>query len=115
MGRKYTVPYGLYRTHGFISAHLANQTGFNEGDLKLFWEAMQYMFDHDHSAARGMMNTRKLIVFKHKKALGNQLAHELFARVTHKKLTDTPARDYSDYEIYLDGKTFPEIFKVVEL
>ncbi len=115
MGRKYTVPYGLYRTHGFISAHLANQTGFNEDDLQLFWDAMQNMFDHDHSAARGMMNTRKLVVFKHKTALGNQLAHELFARVTHKKLTDTPARDYSDYEIYLDGKTFPEIFKMVEL
>jgi CRISPR-associated protein Csd2 len=115
MGRKYTVPYGLYRTHGFISAHLANQTGFNEDDLNLFWEAMQNMFEHDHSAARGEMNTRKLVVFKHKTALGNQHAHELFNRVTHKKLTETPARDYSDYEIYLDGKTFPETFKIVEI
>ncbi|WKZ68453.1 MAG: type I-C CRISPR-associated protein Cas7/Csd2 [Melioribacteraceae bacterium] len=115
MGRKYTVPYGLYRAHGFISAHLANQTGFNEEDLSLFWEAMQNMFEHDHSAARGMMNTRKLIVFKHQTALGNQLAHELFDRVTHKKLTDGPARDYSDYEILLDGEKFTEIFKVVEV
>lgn len=115
MGRKYTVPYGLYRTHGFISAHLANQTGFSEEDLNLFWEAMQNMFEHDHSAARGMMNTRKLVVFKHKTALGNQLAHELFDRVTHKKLSEGPARDFSDYEIFLDDETFPEIFKVVEV
>jgi CRISPR-associated protein Csd2 len=115
MGRKYTVPYGLYRAHGFISAHLANQTGFNEGDLDLFWEAMQNMFEDDRSAARGEMNTRKLIVFKHQTALGNAHTHELFARVDHKKLTDSPARDFSDYEIYLDGKTFPETFKMVEL
>jgi CRISPR-associated protein Csd2 len=115
MGRKYTVPYGLYRTHGFISAHIASTIGFKEDDLKLFWEAMQKMFEHDRSAARGEMNTRKLIVFKHKTALGNQSAHELFARVTHKKLSDGPAREYSDYEIYLDGKTFPETFKVVDV
>jgi len=115
MGRKYTVPYGLYRAHGFISAHLANQTGFNEKDLELFWEAMLNMFEHDRSAARGEMNTRKLIVFKHKTALGNAHTHELFERVTHKKLSEGPARDFSDYEIYLDGKTFPEIFKMVEL
>ena len=115
MGRKYTVPYGLYRAHGFVSAHLAAQTGFNENDLELFWEAMQNMFEHDRSAARGEMNTRKLIVFKHNTALGNKHAHELFERVTHNKLSDGPARDYSDYEIYLDGQTFPEIFKVVEV
>lgn len=73
------------------------------------------MFEHDRSAARGEMNTRKLIVFKHKTALGNASAHELFERVTHKKLIDGPARNFSDYEIYLDGKTFPETFKLVEL
>ncbi len=115
MGRKYTVPYGLYRTHGFISAHLANDTKFSEDDLKLFWEAVQKMFEEDHSAARGEMNTRKIIAFKHKTALGSKPAHELFARVTHKKLSEAPARDYSDYEIYLDGKTFPETFKVVDV
>jgi CRISPR-associated protein Csd2 len=116
MGRKYTVPYGLYRTHGFISAHLANQTGFTSDDLALFWKAMQEMFEHDRSAARGEMNTRKLIVFNHKdSALGKQPTHELFKRVTHKKLSEGPAREYSDYEIYLDGKTFPETFKIVEL
>jgi CRISPR-associated protein Csd2 len=115
MGRKYTVPYGLYRAHGFISANLANQTGFNEDDLQLYWDAMLNMFEHDRSAARGEMNTRKLIVFKHKTALGNVHAHELFSRVTHKKLSEGPARNFSDYEIYLDGKTFPETFKVVGL
>ncbi len=115
MGRKYTVPYGLYRCHGFISAHLASQTGFNDDDLNLFFEAMQNMFEHDRSAARGEMNTRKLIVFKHQTALGSKSAHDLFERVTHKKITDNPARSYSDYEIYLDGKTFPEIFKIVEV
>jgi CRISPR-associated protein Csd2 len=115
MGRKYTVPYGLYRTHGFVSAHLANQTGFNEKDLDLFWEAMLNMFEHDRSAARGEMNTRKLIVFKHKTALGNAHTHELFERVKHKKLSEGPARDFSDYEIYLDGNTFPETFKMIEL
>jgi len=115
MGRKYTVPYGLYRCHGFISAHLSNQTGFNEDDLYLFFEAMQNMFEHDRSAARGEMNTRKLIVFKHQTALGNHSAHELFQRVTHKKLCEGPAREFSDYEIYLDGQTFPETFKVVDV
>lgn len=115
MGRKYTVPYGLYRAHGFISAHFANDTKFSEEDLNLFWEAMQKMFEDDHSAARGEMNMRKLIAFKHKAALGNKAAHELFSRVTHKKLNDSPAREYSDYEIYLDGKTFSETFKIVEL
>ncbi|WP_337873296.1 type I-C CRISPR-associated protein Cas7/Csd2 [Ignavibacterium sp.] len=114
MGRKYTVPYGLYRTHGFISAHLANQTGFNQDDLNLFWEAMQNMFEHDRSAARGEMNTRKLIVFKHSTALGNAHANDLFARVTHNKSVDGPARNFSDYEIYLDGNTFPETFKIVD-
>jgi CRISPR-associated protein Csd2 len=115
MGRKYTIPYGLYRAHGFVSAHLANQTGFSEDDLELFWDAMQNMFEHDRSAARGEMNTRKLIVFKHKTALGNAHTHELFERVTHKKLSDGPARDFSDYEIYLDGKTLLETFKIVDV
>jgi len=115
MGRKYTVPYGLYRTHGFISAHFANDTKFSQEDLNLFWDAMQKMFEDDHSAARGEMNMRKLIAFKHKTALGNKAAHELFSRVTHKKLNDSPAREYSDYEIYLDGKTFPETFKIVNV
>lgn len=117
MGRKYTVPYGLYRAHGFVSAHLAAQTGFSQEDLDLFWKAMQEMFEHDRSAARGLMSTRKLIVFEHKDALGNKPAHELFSRVTHKRTGDEkkPAREYSDYEILLDGEPFPDTFKVISV
>ncbi len=100
-GRKYTVPYGLYRAHGFISANLAAQTGFSEEDLILFWESIQNMFDHDHSAARGLMAMRKLIIFKHDSALGNAAAHKLFELVTNPKLKDEskPARSFTDYEI----------------
>jgi CRISPR-associated protein Csd2 len=115
MGRKYTIPYGLYRTHGFISAHLSDQTGFSMDDLELFWKAMMGMFDHDHSAARGLMCRRKLVVFRHKDALGNKPAHELFERVTHRRTTEGPARDYKDYQILLDGETFPETFKIVDV
>ncbi len=77
MGRKHIVPYGLYRAEGYISAHLAQQTGFSEGDLELLWNALINMFDHDHSAARGKMNARKLIVFKHEGPLGNAPAHKV--------------------------------------
>jgi CRISPR-associated protein Csd2 len=104
MGRKYTIPYGLYRTHGFISAHLAAQTGFSEDDLTLFWEALQNMFEHDRSAARGLMCARRLVVFEHKTALGNKPAFELFERVACKRVTEGPARAFSDYQIALDGK-----------
>ncbi|HUX40140.1 MAG TPA: type I-C CRISPR-associated protein Cas7/Csd2 [Rectinemataceae bacterium] len=108
MGRKYTIPYGLYRTHGFISAHLAAQTGFTEDDLSLFWEALQNMFEHDRSAARGLMSARRLVIFEHGTALGNKPAHELFERVTWKRTTEGPARAFSDYEIALDGKALAE-------
>lgn len=111
MGRKFTVPYGLYRAHGFISAHLAEQTKFDSYDLDLFWKALQEMFDHDHSAARGLMSTRQIVVFKHATALGNKPAHELFDRVTWKRTTEGPARDYADYEILLDGKKIDKRFK----
>lgn len=115
MGRKYTVPYGLYRAHGFISAHLAEQTGFSQEDLDLFWKALIDMFEHDRSAARGLMSTRKLIVFKHRSALGNKPAHELFARVDHRRTTGRPARDFSDYQVLLDGEPVTETFKTVEV
>lgn len=117
MGRKYTVPYGLYRTHGFVSAHLAEQTGFSKEDLDLFWKAMQEMFEHDRSAARGLMCTRKLIVFEHQTALGNKPAHELFERVTWKRKNDKtkPAREFTDFEILLDGTPVRETFKVVNV
>jgi CRISPR-associated protein Csd2 len=105
MGRKNTVPYGVYVSHGFVSAHLAAQTGFGEDDLSLLWEALVSMFEHDRSAARGLMSTRKLIVFKHGSALGNAPAHQLFERVQIKRKDESkPARAYSDYEVTLDGK-----------
>jgi CRISPR-associated protein Csd2 len=100
MGRKNLIPYGLYRCHGFISAHLARETGFNDADLELFWQALQQMFDHDRSASRGTMAPRKLWVFKHDTALGNAPAHKLFERVTAERKTGiAAAREFSDYEV----------------
>jgi len=98
MGRKFTVPYGLYRCHGFVSAPLAKQTGFDQGDLDLFWKALLEMFEHDRSAARGQMATRKLIVFKHEGAIGNAPAHKLFDMVKA-EATTTPVRDFSQYKV----------------
>jgi len=110
MGRKHIVPYALYRAEGYISAHLAAQTGFTEGDLKLLWESLINMFDHDHSAARGKMNARKLIVFKHDSMLGNAPAHKLFDLVTVKRATDIakPARTFSDYNVAIDRNNMPQ-------
>lgn len=116
MGRKFTVPYGLYSSHGFISAHLAAQTGFNEDDLGLFWDALKNMFDHDHSAARGMMNTRKLIVFKHNTALGNAPAHQLFDVVKVEKTNqDKPSRSFDDYKITIDRSKIPAEVELIEM
>lgn len=81
MGRKFTVPYGLYVAHGFVSAHLADQTGFSEDDLELLWQSLSQMFEHDRSAARGEMATRGLYVFKHEGKLGNAPAYSLFERI----------------------------------
>jgi CRISPR-associated protein Csd2 len=109
MGRKHIVPYALYRAEGYVSAHLAAQTGFSEDDLKLLWEALANMFDHDHSAARGKMNARKLIVFKHESALGSAPAHKLFELVTVKRATEAakPPRAFSDYEVILNRANVP--------
>lgn len=108
MGRKFTVPYGLYRAHGFVSAPLAEQTGFSGSDLELLWEALQNMFEHDRSAARGEMGTVGLIVFKHESKLGNVPARKLFDRITVKpKHPETPARDFSDYEVTVDETDWP--------
>ncbi len=105
MGRKNTVPYGVYVAHGFVSAHLAAQTKFSEDDLKLLWESLVNMFEHDRSAARGLMATRKLIVFKHATALGTAPAHVLFERVKVERVTaDKPPRAFSDYRVTLDGQ-----------
>ena len=115
MGRKFTVPYGLYRVHGFISPHLAAQTTFSSADLNLFWNALLNMFDHDHSAARGLMSTRRLVIFEHATALGNKPANELFERVTWKRATTGPAREFKDYVIELDGQPITETKKVVQV
>nr|WP_319476792.1 type I-C CRISPR-associated protein Cas7/Csd2 [Marispirochaeta aestuarii] len=113
MGRKFTIPYGLYRAHGFVSAPLAKQTGFSQEDMELFWEALQNMFEHDRSAARGLMSSRRLIIFEHSSAMGNKPAQELFDRITSSRKTDGPARNFSDYGIELDGKELAEFKTVV--
>ena len=109
MGRKHIVPYALYRAEGYISAHLAAQTGFSEDDLDLLWNSLINAFDHDHSAARGKMNARKLIVFKHDSMLGNAPAHKLFDLVTVKRSTDItkPARAFLDYDVQIDRDNVP--------
>ena len=105
MGRKNTVPYGLYVAYGFISPALAQQTGFSEEDLSLLWEALVGMFDQDHSAARGMMATQKLIIFKHDSALGNAPSHKLFDLVRIERKSDVVVpRRFSDYEVTLPTK-----------
>lgn len=111
MGRKHIVPYGLYRVHGFVSAKLADKTGFSETDLDKLWQALQMMFEHDRSAARGEMVARKLVVFKHKDALGDMPAHKLFERVVVDRVTGdvgTPANDYSDYQVKVDTSGLDE-------
>lgn len=110
MGRKHIVPYALYRSEGYISAHLAKQTGFSNDDLNLLWESFTNMFDHDHSAARGKMNARKLIVFQHDSALGNAPAHKLFDLVSVSRLngSEEPARAFSDYRVEIDNTNVPE-------
>lgn len=121
MGRKYIVPYALYRVHGFVSAKLAERTGFSDEDLKVLFEALTNMFEHDRSAARGEMATRKLIVFKHTNAIGNAAAHELFDRVRVGRNIDgafheidksidnyPPARSFSDYTVQIDRDGLPE-------
>lgn len=115
MGRKYTVPYGLYKVYGFVSPHFAADTGFSKEDLDLFWEALTQMFETDRSAARGLMTTRRLVIFEHNSALGTKPADELFARVEAKHIGNTPARDFSDYVITLDGQPLTEIKTVVTL
>lgn len=115
-GRKNTIPYGLYVSHGFISAPLAGQTKFTEEDLELFWQALVNMFEHDHSAARGHMSARKLIVFKHDDAMGSAPAHKLFDLVSIKKVNGDgkPARAFSDYKVEIDKAAKPERVEIIE-
>ena len=108
MGRKHTVPYGLYMAHGFVSSFLAKQTGFGEDDLALLWQALGQMFEHDRSAARGEMATRGLYVFKHESELGNAPAHALFDRISPRLRNGvTSARSFSDYEVAVDEAALP--------
>lgn len=118
MGRKNIVPYGLYRVHGFISAKLAERTGFSEDDLALLWRAFTNMFEHDRSASRGEMAARKLIVFKHQDAMGNSPAHKLFDLVKVERVdggNDTPARSFADYRVALDAESVPKGVSVEEV
>ena len=127
MGRKHIVPYGLYRAHGFVSAKLAERTGFSQTDLAFLWEALANMFEHDHSAARGEMSTRKLIVFKHASALGNAPAHALFDRVTvgrvagdeirlpgDPRLDNLPPARFSDYRVEIARDGLPEGVEIIQ-
>ena len=132
MGRKHIVPYGLYRAHGYVSACLASHdgkgTGFSEDDLELSWTALERMFDHDRSAARGEMAARRLVLFRHESKLGNAPAHKLFERVMVKRvhggedyeLADPgthnlpPARAWSDYRVDLDSDNLPAGVEIVE-
>lgn len=128
MGRKHVVPYGLYRAHGYVSAKLAERTGFSDDDLTLLLEAVENMFEHDRSAARGEMAVRKLIVFKHDTALGNAPAHALFDRIKvgrdidgeFRKANDPaidnrpPARSFADYQVVIDRDGLPAGVEIIE-
>ena len=116
MGRKHIVPYGLYRAEGYVSAKLANDakkgTGFSEDDLELLWEALVNLFEHDHSAARGKMAMRKVIVFKHENELGNAPSHKLFELVKISPSKSNPPRSFNDYSVSVDEA--PEGVTVIE-
>jgi CRISPR-associated protein Csd2 len=129
MGRKHIVPYGLYRAHGFVSAKLAERTGFSADDLSFVWDALKNMFEHDRSAARGEMAARKLVAFEHSCALGRAPAHELFERVVVERAHDgevyplgdkrldnlPPTRRFSDYRVTIDRESLPEGVTIHEL
>lgn len=117
MGRKFIVPYGLYRCEGYVSANLARKsTGFSEDDLALLWEAILNMFEHDHSAARGNMAVRELIVFKHDSELGNAPAYKLFDTVrVQRKDTDAVARSFADYTVTIAEDAIPQSVTVTRM
>lgn len=115
MGRKHIVPYALYRGEGYISAFLAEKTNFGIKDLELLWSALINMFEHDHSAARGKMAVRKLIVFEHETALGNAPAHKLFDLIqVERKDKSIPARSYYDYEVIINEEDLPQGVSLIE-
>ena len=116
MGSKSIVPYGLYRVHGFVNAALAPATGFSEDDLSLIWDALGRMFEFDHSATRGEMASRRLLVFKHDSKLGSAPSHKLFdlVKVTAKD-KDTPPRSFADYEVTIDRAGLPTGVELLDL
>ena len=108
-GRKHIIPYGLYQCSGFISPHFATETGFNSDDLALFWDALENMFDHDRSAARGFMAARRLVVFTHQSPLGNCPAHKTLERVKVRKMDDDkPPREFANYKVEIDEDKMPK-------
>lgn len=116
MGNKNTIAYGLYVAHGFINPYLAEQTGFNDADLALFWRALQNMFDLDRSAARGLMACRGLKVFKHESKLGNHPAHKLFERISvvRKEGIETP-RSFDDYTVMVNEDALPQGIQFIDM
>lgn len=116
IGRKHIVPYALYKTEGYVSANIAKKTtGFSEQDLELLWESIINMFEHDHSAARGKMAVRKLILFKHDSELGNTQSHKLFELISvAKDDSERPARKYSDYTVEIDMSKVPDGITIIE-
>lgn len=116
MGRKYIVPYGLYRVEGYVSANLARKvTGFDEEDLELLWNAIINMFELDHSAARGNMAVRKLVIFKHDSEFGNAPAFQLFEKVkVQRKDMTKPARCYEDYDVVIDCENIPKGIECIQ-
>lgn len=116
MGRKHIVPYGLYRAEGYVSAPLAERTEFSVGDLDLLWEALINMFDHDRSAARGKMASRKLFVFEHESRIGNAPAHRLFELIKAvRRDPATPPRRFDDYEVTVDEGAIPDKVRLISL
>jgi CRISPR-associated protein Csd2 len=115
MGKKQIVPYALYRAEGYISANLAKKvTGFSEEDLSLLWESLVNMFEHDHSAARGKMAARKLIVFKHNSELGCCQAHTLFDKIRVERICEgRPPRAFTDYQVSID-RDIPQGVELIE-
>jgi CRISPR-associated protein Csd2 len=109
MGRKFTIPYGLYLAHGFVSPHLAKQTGFDAADLELLWQSFEHMLEFDRSAARGLMSLQKLVIFRHKSDLGSAPAHRLFERIqVSRRDADRPARAFSDYDFAVNTDGLPD-------
>jgi CRISPR-associated protein Csd2 len=117
MGHKFIIPYALYRVHGFISAPLAEKTGFSGEDLDLLWQALQNMFEHDHSASRGEMALRNLLIFKHGDRLGHASAQKLFRLVKAVRTgdLDAPPRTFDDYQVTIERQSLPEGVELMEL